>query len=215
MSPAGEKRDLVVLVPAADEKSVFQELLKRSDTLGIRPISYEIVRHLNRDSGVFGDSHNFLRPQLGRFRHALAICDRHGCGRDTRRREEIETQIRQNLAANGWGDSGEAVVIDPELEIWLWADFQRSERVLGWQGQESGLQVWLQDRRLLERGEHKPGLPKEAWLRALRIVNKQKSPALFQNLAATLPLDRCTDPAFLKLRGILRRWFGPDSACSA
>ena len=73
------------------------------------------------------------------------------------------------------------------------------------------LSEWLLEQGYLQRGSQKPKDPKSAYLKALRTVKKSKSAALFLQLAERVSLDRCHDPAFLKLKSTLRGWFPPEA----
>jgi hypothetical protein len=46
----------------------------------------------------------------------------------------------------------------------------------------------------------------------LRTVRQPRSSGLYRKLAEKVSLERCTDPAFDKLRIVLRRWFPEASA---
>lgn len=115
--------------------------------------------------------------------------------------------MESRLSQSGWGERASVVVPDPELETRVWSDSPQVSEVLGWAGKQPDLVTWLISKRLLAPDEIKPDRPKEAMDLALREVRKSKSSALFQQLAQSVSLERCGDPAFLKLKNILRRWF--------
>ncbi len=100
------------------------------------------------------------------------------------------------------------MVIDPELEAWVWSQDPAVDSVLGWSGRDPTLRHWLQEQGFLAAGLVKPGRPKEAVQEALRLVRKARSSALYQDLAGVVSLEGCVDPAFVKLRLVLERWFG-------
>jgi hypothetical protein len=56
-------RDLFVLTADADMQVVFRALLARPSDLQIRPISFEVDRHPNRDSGVFRNGPELIRAK--------------------------------------------------------------------------------------------------------------------------------------------------------
>jgi hypothetical protein len=60
---------------------------------------------------------------------------------------------------------------------------------------------------LLEVGAAKPARPKEAVQLALKTVRTPRSSSIYLELARSVSTDRCTDPAFLKLKRCLREWF--------
>jgi hypothetical protein len=183
-------------------------VLRRHQPLGIRAISYDVIQQPNYDTAFLQSAHLTLQAQSRNFRHALAVCDRHGCAKSLLPRERLEALI-ENQLANQWGDRAAAIVIDPELENWVWADSPHVAEAPGWQGGMSALWTWLRNKGLLAEGQTKPAGPQAVLLEALRLKNKRKSSSLFKDLASKVSLHACIDPAFLKLRSTLQGWFPP------
>jgi len=67
MTNGRREKNLVVLVPDADMEYATQALLTRHEALDIRPITFDIRRHLQRDAGCRSDCHNFLRLCLNGY----------------------------------------------------------------------------------------------------------------------------------------------------
>lgn len=202
--------DLVVLVADADIKQAVRGLLSRSESLGIRPCEPRLQRHPMRDSGCHTGAAEMLRP-LGRsYRFALVIFDHHGCGSDEPR-EAIEQRVEESLAASGWEqDRCKAIVIEPELEAWLWNGSPHVAEALGWGTDYRGLQRYLRRRGLWPDGAPKPLDPKSAMRLALRgapMGTPRWTSDRFSRIARRTTLANCTDPAFVELRATLRRWF--------
>ena len=208
---AGEAQlDLVVLVPGRDEEAALAGILSRHEPLGIRPVRPHFQRHPDRDPGCLLRAHEFLRREVNRFRHALVVFDRQGCGQEDRGREDLEEEVESHLSASGWGDRAAAIVIDPELEVWVWSDSPHVVSDLGWEGHEPGLRAWLDQEGFLEGARPKPTRPKEAMQEALRVSQKRRSSAIYRQLGEKVNLSRCEDAAFLKLHKTLLSWFaGP------
>ena len=82
--------------------------------------------------------------------------------------------------------------------------------MLGWSGRQPALRDWLVRGGFLVNTAEKPNRPKEALEAALRHVKKPRSSALYQALAEKVSLRECVDPAFLRFRAILNKWFGND-----
>jgi hypothetical protein len=200
--------DLVVL--AADRNLEFglKGLLSRPQAFGIRPVVFQIHVHPHRDPGCLLESETFLRPFHKVFRYGLVIFDRVGSGKDHLAREELEKRTEQRLFASGWAGRAAVVVLDPELEAWVWTDSSVVDDVLGWSDRHPDLRTWMRDRGLLEQGYLKPQRPKEAVEAALREVRKPRSSALYQALAGGVDFANCSDPSFGKLREKLQAWFG-------
>lgn len=203
--------DLFVLVPGRDERASLSAILHRPESLGIRSLRWRIEQHEARDAGCLLRAHEYLRTALNESAHALVVFDREGCGKERRTREELEREVEARLASSGWGDRAVAVVIDPELEMWVWSDSPHVSGVLGWNDQPTGLRDWLTEQGLLQGGQVKPDRPKEAMERVLGRIHRPRSSRIYGELAQRVSLERCTDPAFMKLRRVLVRWFPPSS----
>ena len=185
-------------------------VLSRYQSLGIRQVAGRVF-HANPpyDSETHQRCQDYLRPFQWLARYALVIFDREGCGSGASR-EEIETEVRDRLERNGWGGRSAAVVIDPELEVWVWSDSPRVDAVLGWAQGQTRLRNWLVEEGFLQAGHQKPERPQEALDAALRKSNKKRSSSLFFELATSVSFARCIDPAFQKLKQTLQEWFPPQ-----
>jgi hypothetical protein len=183
-------------------------VLSRTDSLRIRLVRCRILKHPHRDPGCRLRGADLLRRYVSTYRHALILLDREGSGKDELSRDALEREVRDRLSRSGWGDRADAIVIDPELEIWVWSDSPEVDNVLGWHGRRPALRAWLVEKGLLREGQSKPDRPKEALARALHVVRKPPTSGLFRQLAKTVGLQRCQDPAFLKLKTVLQEWFG-------
>ncbi|MBI5557948.1 MAG: hypothetical protein HY885_09940 [Deltaproteobacteria bacterium] len=198
--------DLVVLVADKDMEFAIKGILGRAQALRIREPMPVVHVHPERDPGCLLRGHDFLSLFRNQFAHALILLDREGCGQD-RSRETLEAMIEKRLSESGWGGRAAAVVIDPELEMWVWSDSPQVDAVLGWQGRNPDLRSWLKDKKFLQEGQAKPERPKEAIELALRTARKSRSSSLYDQLARQVSLGRCVDPAFIKLKTTLQTWF--------
>lgn len=200
-------KDLIVLLADLDAENAVTGILHRPQSLGIRPISFETIRHAMRDPGCCKDAPAMLQRYQSTHARALVIFDRHGSGRDTEDRMTIEAAVEDRLTSSGWRNRCAAIVLDPELEAWVWSDSPEVDAVLGWQGKEPSLRSALGNRGFLKEDQIKPEIPKEAMEWALRDVRKARSARIFSDLAARVGLTRCVDPAFAKFTGTLASWF--------
>jgi len=203
------RKDVVFLVPDKDTEACVRGLLHRPEALGIQPVTFDLFVHPERDPGCLLRGPDFLRQFLGQYYCALIVMDHEGCGREMEERTFLEAYLEDLLERTGW-DHAAAVVIAPELENWVWSDSPHVERALGWERGPAPLRSWLQEKSLLEAGAAKPARPKEAVELALWTVRKPRSSAIYLELARSVSTDRCTDPAFLKLKRCLREWFPPS-----
>jgi hypothetical protein len=200
-------KDLVLLVADKDMEKALQGLLSRPQSLRLREMSWDLYVHPEHDPGCRGKSHEFLRPFLRMYSHALVLFDREGCGQEDLDRATLEQKVEARLFGSGWGDRAAAVVIDPELEAWVWSESPHVATALGWKDGERSLKEWLKEEGWLPEGRTKPMQPKDAVKKALRIARQPPSPAIYQQLAQKVSFDRCVDASFLKLRQVLSRWF--------
>lgn len=212
MSETNEMLDLIVLVADTDMEWTMRTLLeKRTDSLSIRPLRFEVRRHHGRDPGVFREAHNFLRFYLHRARYALVLLDREGCGQERRfSAQEIETELENRLRQNGWTDAegrlrAAAIALDPELEVWVWSRSPHVAQALGLSQAE--LEQILEN--VPATPEGKPQRPKEAMLTALHRSGRPWSARIFQELAERVSL-LAHERAFDKLRDTLQTWFAPE-----
>lgn len=206
MNASSVQVDLLILASDKNTQFALDGLLSRPKDLGIRPITKKILVHDRRDPGILREAHYFMRPYVKNARYCLAILDREGCGREKLSREEIEREIEHKMAKNGWQGRCAAIAIDPELETWVWTPANCVARVLGWSDFPT-LNAWLCGNGLAQSVSQKPNRPKEAMEVALRCARIPRSSALYKELAEKVPLAACTDPAFRKLKDVLRRWF--------
>ena len=203
-------KDLVVLTADKNARFAVQGILVRHRSLHIRPIEPDYYLHPEKDPGVLRTAHDFLRPFSKAYAHALVLMDREGSGEDSVGRADMETRIESALSKSGWDDRAKAVVIDPELDVWIWSDSPHIDLLLGWSQHKPDLRSWLREQKLLAIGTVKPARPKEALEVALRKVRKPRSSALYQAVAEKVSLTKCTDSAFVKLKIVLQEWF-PES----
>jgi len=211
LTQADWQKDLVVLVADKNMEHAVRSLLTRPRSLRTRAVTVDSFVHPHHDAGCRLTAHNFLRPFTNRYAQALVMFDRVGSGHEPASRNELERQVESQLSASGWGERGAAVVLDPELEAWVWTDSPHVAAILGWQQRDPNLRTWMVQKGFLTESETKPIQPKEAMETALRDAGKPRSSSLYAQLAAQVSLERCSDPAFLKFKGVLQSWFPPNT----
>jgi hypothetical protein len=202
----GAQKDLIVLVADLDAENAIVKLLGRHESLKVRPFSFEVIRYPGRDAGVRKDCAELLRSYQTTFNYALVIFDHHGSGKEDQSRDALENDREQSLANNGWQDRAAVIVLDPELEIWVWSDSPHVALTLGWPSQDR-LRAHLLAKNWLNDNEIKPKKPKEAMKDVLRTAQKSLSASYFSELAQQVSVNRCQDPSFKKFVDTLRNWF--------
>jgi hypothetical protein len=210
MTPVAAPKDLIVLAADSSIEAAMTALLGRYQALGIAMISHAVILQPNYDSGVLRSGAATLQAQRRNYLHALTICDRHGCGKESAPREHLESRIEKQLAVH-WEDRATAIVIDPELENWFWTDSAHVAETVGWKKGMGDLRQWLGREGFLTPGKTKPTDPKAALQKALRLTRKPKSSSLYGSLASKASFKHCTDPAFLKFKATLQSWFPVES----
>lgn len=211
MSPVNST-DMFVLVADSNMRAAVQGLLSRTQALEIRAVDAQIRTHPQRDSGCCCTGIEFLSAFAGRFPHALLMFDKEGCGRDDESAAGIEDALKERLSRCGWDRRAKVIVLDPELEAWVWSSSPHVEECLGWRNQPVPLRQWLLDQGHLHHGESKPRRPKKAMEDALYISRTPRSSAIYRHMAETVSWRGCTDRAFLKFRRTMQEWFGISPA---
>ncbi|GMV60075.1 MAG: hypothetical protein AMXMBFR72_31680 [Betaproteobacteria bacterium] len=200
--------DLVWLVADKNMEATVRGLLKRPAALAIRPIDCETLVHPRRDPGCFHEASAMLAGYRDRARHALVLLDRAWEGAPEASAAALESQLEATLARDlgaGWAS---AIVIDPELEAWVFAQSPHVDEALGWTGRQPKLREVLVQRNLWAPQAAKPSDPKKAVEHALRAVRKPRSSSIYRQLAERVTLQGCQDRAFQRLTMLLKEWFG-------
>lgn len=147
------KRDLFVVVADLDAENVMKALLsRRQEALGVslqfnpdRPPQGDLLRYQGRDSGCYRKAVDLLRPPQRTHRHAILCFDHHGSGAERQAAEQTEADLERQLHASGWQHGSVAViVIEPELESWVWANSPQVADALGWRHEDGEMRTFLQ-----------------------------------------------------------------------
>lgn len=215
------KRDLFVALPDLDAENVVKTLLtERQEALDIvlefcpaNCPSGDLLRYNRRDSGCARDAVNILRPVQQSHRHALLLFDHHGSGKEDRAAELLEEEIEEELFRNGWDKNAvAAVVLEPELEAWVWSGSVHVPKILGWGNDSEGLRSFLKQTDFWRTDREKPDQPKEAMEAALHHKGQPGGRAsLFQELAKIVSVKHCSDRSFNKFTRVLQEWFPKTS----
>ena len=200
-------KDLVILVADPTMKACVEGLLPRVPVVnGTRAFDYDIIVHPKRDGGCRTQSGDLLNPLSTSYKKSIIIFDKEGSGKETLTREDLELQVEQSLQ-DFWENRISVIVIDPELENWIWVRSQNLAHTLNWLNVDE-LFSWLEQENWKKPNDNKPARPKEALEAALRKSKKPFSSSIHKSIAEHASYKRCTDPAFLKLINKLCEWFG-------
>jgi hypothetical protein len=199
--------DLVVLVPDKNLEATVKGLLSRHQSLSVRQLNAHVHVHPARDPGCLKVGPDFLRAFSSLYRHGLILLDRDGRGSESQSREQLESDIEFRLDASGWNGRAKAIVLDPELEVWVWSESPHLSHFLGWTADAASLRQWLIDQGYLTTDRPKPDRPKDAVEKLLRRARLPRSSSRYFELAQKISLHRCEDRAFLKFKETLLSWF--------
>lgn len=208
-------KDLLCLVADANMKASMTALLGRPEALGIRPVETELLVHPRRDPGCFHDPDGLLRGARDVAQHALVLLDYSWDGAPPGGAAKAEEKLEERFRLSGLAGWAHAVVIDPELEAWIFSDSPHVEAALGWTDRSVAMRSALAEEGLWPEGETKPPDPKAAVIWALRQVRKPRSSSIYRDLASRVSLTRCQDRSFRRFRDLLRSWFASDRGAPA
>jgi hypothetical protein len=209
------KRDCVFLLADHTMAEVFRAFLGRNQfhqSLGCSTFVFDptqdiVVDEAGSDPGVYNRAHLLLEPYQNSHEHAVVVLDAAWDGSPGS--FAIATGIEENLRSR-W-EFYAVVVIDPELEAWIWQDNQHVAEALHYRGNLS-LREWLKQSGDWPEGHTKPPDPKAAIEKALRYTRIPRSAAVYRKVVSRISVHDCTDPAFHKLTERLRTWFPTETS---
>ena len=103
------------------------------------------------------------------------LFDFEGSGVEDQSPEQIENGIENELSQNGWAGRCASIVVDPEIEAWVWSNSPEVDVVLNWQSRQPDVRSTIKSHtEFWEDGNLKPQRPKEALKWALRMAVKPK-----------------------------------------
>lgn len=200
-------KDLALLVADKNMDFAMRGILNRHKALGTRSVSYEIRQHVNRDGGVRTTGPETLALLRQQFRHGIVMLDWEGSGSKAKSAIALEQELDARLERT-WGDRAKAIVIEPELDVWIWGSDNALVKILEW-SEDQGIREWLTGRGYAFDGSQKPMRPKEALNELMVWLNHPRSSVLYERITGKISLAQCVDPAFRRLRSILQSWFPP------
>ena len=205
-------KDLVSVVADKQIRATLEALLLRRRALGIGPVEAEILLHPNHDPGCYARPADLLRGYRQAAEHALIVLDHAWDGVPVTSGAELEALIEEKLEQAGMADWAVPVVIEPELEAWVFSNSPHVPEVLGWKGSWSAFRKALDEQNLWTAADAKPADPKAAIQYVLGRTGKSRSASLFRRLARRVNTAGCQDRAFRRLKELLQGWFPPVSA---
>ena len=204
--------DCIFLLADGQMEAVFRGFLERSDfdkRLHVSAFTFETAVAPNKDPGVYNDADIILRPYQKTHRFAVVVLDNDWEGSPGI--AMMQAKIAEKLLLSGWEQERfEIIVINPELENWIWQDSPHIAEVFRFKLHAS-LREWLREQHLWESGDPKPARPKEAVEKTLRATRTPVSGDLYRRITARVGIRNCLDPAFQTLCAALQLWFPPQT----
>ena len=163
----------------------------------------------DNDPGLYTRGHELLRPFQASHHRAVVVLDAEWDGSPGS--AAIKHHLTQQILATGWQHNRfQVIVIDPELENWIWQPSEHVARGLGFDNRQQLMadphlqQVWPE-------GQTKPTDPKEILETLLRKRRIPRSSAIYKQITSQVSVTRCQDASFQLLLETLRGWFPRES----
>ena len=209
-------RDCVFLLADKNMEGAFTGFFMRDGfhlSLGIQHFTFDrtmdILVASGNDPDIYTRAHELLRSYRRTHRFAVVVLDNAWEGSPGV--EMIQNTVQENMISSGWHRRRfEVVVIDPELEAWIWQDSQHVASAFRFT-QRSSLRQWLGEQGLWNADAAKPADPKRAVEVTLRTSRLPRSSAIYRQITSRISVQGCTDSAFHRLSDALRRWFPPGA----
>ena len=216
------KRDIVFLVADKNMEEVFAAFLGRENahrSLGCGEFRFDrkldLHRHPRKDPGVYNEAHVFLEPFRDKYHCAVVVMDADWEGSPGA--ESIAEAISANM--DGKWDRFAVIIIDPELECWIWVSHRGAKTVevhpavveAFRYNNNPPLHELLQTNDNWDGERNKPVRPKEAAEEILRRTRTPRSSSLYTKIVERVTIKGCNDAAFLALLGKLRQWYPPGA----
>jgi len=198
-------KDLALLVADKNMDFAMRGILARPEALKIQAIEYEIKPHAGRDGGVRTTGPEIMALLRDQFRHGIVMLDWEGSGTDVNSVHALQQELDERLS-KFWDDRARAIVIDPELDAWIWGSDNVMGEVLDW-GEEKPIREWLAEQGFEFDPARKPLRPKEALETLMIHLGEPRSSALYRKVTTRISLTRCADPGFTRLKFFLQKWF--------
>ena len=205
-------RDCIFLLADTNMEAAFKGFLCRDQfhqSLQCGAFDFDarqdlVVASGANDPGLYNRGHELLRPYTQTHTHAILVLDSEWDGSPGA--DAIDTYISANLYQSGWTDANcKVIVIDPELENWIW---QRNDHVACALGLDSAssfpsaipADVWPE-------GQTKPNNPKETLEAVLRANRIPRSSSIYKNITSRVSVSNCEEQSFQLFRTTLQTWF--------
>jgi hypothetical protein len=214
-------RDVIFHLANEHMEKGFKAFFAREDwhfALGCRRFSIDPLNEKDifrvpghTDGGIWKHAGKNLRPFRDKYQYAIIILD--ADFEPHPGAKVLHQDISEAMTKSGWEPERFAViVIQPELEAWLWAPNLNVARAFGHKDFEQ-LRGKLEAERLWDSGKPKPNDLKRARDRAARLGGKKTGGPIFKGVFSEISkraCECCVEPGFMALRATLKTWFPPE-----
>lgn len=180
-------------------------------SLGCGEFQFDALNDIARakgkaDGGLWRYAGDLCKGYLKTHEHLVVCLDRDFGGSPGQ--AKVRQDIEQQLLAVGWQPNKFLVlVIDPELEQWIWQDSMHVENALNHMRPPT-LRQSLVVSGEWPVGNNKPTDPKGVMERLVKInLRGNRSSALYSKITSKVSIANCMDGEFLALRQQLQMWF--------
>lgn len=211
-------RDCIFLLADKNMQASFEGFFTREafyQSLGCGNFTFDTSQDIavasgDNDPGLYSRGHELLRPYRATHRHAVIVLDAEWEGSPGK--AAITEHLTNNITATGWdADQFVVIVIDPELENWIWQKNQHVAKELGFDNiNELMNDIDLQ--KAWPQGQAKPTSPKEILETLLQKKGIPRSSAIYKMITSKVSVRHCQDLAFKQLIDSLKTWFPQDNS---
>ncbi len=160
------------------------------------------------DGGLWKHAHTNLTPFKEEYRRAVIVLD--ADFEPHPGSETLQADISRNMLAAGWEENSFCVVvIDKELEAWLWAPNLNVAKAFGHNDFEQ-MRAALAAKQLWDDGAPKPNDLKRARDLAAKLGGKRTGSPIFRGVFGGISkraCDLCQEEGFTSMRAAIRTWF--------
>lgn len=211
-------RDCIFLLADKNMQAAFEGFLTRQGfhqslccgAFDFDPRQDIVVAAGDNDPGLYTRGHELLRPYQTTHRHAVVVLDAEWEGSPGK--DAITQHISEQIKVTGWAEAAiQVIVIDPELENWIWQQNDHVARGLGF-GNCTELMADPDLQQAWPNGQTKPSSPKEILESLLQKKRIPRSSAIYKQITSKVSVRQCQDTAFQLMADTLRVWF-PQENC--
>lgn len=207
-------RECMFYVADTNMAEAFKGFLTRSQfnlSLGCGSFQFDPLHDLARaagktDGGLWRHAGGLCKGYLKTHQRLVVCLDRDFGGSPGQ--AKIRADIENQLLDVGWQAANfKVLVIDPELEHWIWQNSIHVERALNHKGGQP-LRTMLQASGDWPAGSAKPLDPKGVLERIVRTnLRGNRSSAIYSKITSKVSVGGCQDGEFIALRQQLQAWF--------